>query len=103
AEALRGRLLARRIDEAFREPDAVQVRLRAGQAVEQVQAAVKEIKGAIAALGEEPSRGNVKLRQAQLTTRRGRPGQQALRVHPRIKPMAGNQEPEERAQAEDRD
>ena len=73
-EALRCGLLARCIDNARWEPDAVQVRVRVGKAVQQVQATVDHVEGVISAMGEEPSRGNVKLRQAQSPARRCRPG-----------------------------
>ncbi len=80
------------------EADAVQVRVRVGKAVQQVQAAVDYVEGVISAMGEEPSGGNVKLRQAQSPARCRRPGQEALRVHPRIKSTAGKQQPEVVAQ-----
>src|SRR5947199_9676379 len=92
AEALRGDLLAGRVDEAVREEDTVQVRLGAGQPVEQVEAAVDQVGGVFPALGEELPRGIVQARQAPGAALRGRPGQEAVRVYPGVEPTAGKQQ-----------
>ena len=95
----RAGLLARRVDEGPGEPGTGQVGVTAGQPVQQVQAAVGQVEGLISALGEEPSRGNVQIRQAQPAARRGRPGQEALRVQAGIEPAAGKEQPEEPGEA----
>ena len=98
-EALRRDFLARGLDDAYRKPDAVQVGIGIGQAVQQVQAAVDHVEGVVPAVGEEPPGGNVQLRQAQVPSRSRRPGQEALGVEPGVEPTAGQQQPEVVAQA----
>ena len=98
--APRAGLLACRVGETGGEADGGQVRVTFGQPVQQVQAAVDQVEGLVSAPAEDLPGGNVQLGQAQPAARRGRPGQEALRVHPGIEPTARQQEPEEPAQVE---
>ena len=92
--------LLRHLDEAGRQADAIQVRIRVRQPVEQVQAAVHHVEGIVAALDQEPLRRDMQRAETPFPARRCCPGQEALRVHPGIMPAPVEQQPEVIAQAE---
>ena len=92
--------LLRHLDESRREPDAVQVRIRVCQPVEQVQAPVHHVEGVVAALDKEPLRRDMQRAKTPFPARLCCPGQEALRVHPGIMPAPVEQQPEVIAQAE---
>ena len=88
-----------RLDHVAGQPDRVEVGIRLREPVEQVERAVHDVVGVVAPVEKEPLGGLVQLRQARLTTGRCRPGQEAFRVHARVEPAAGKQQPEVVAQA----
>ena len=63
-----------RLDHVAGQPDRAEVRVRLREPVEQVECAVHNVVGVVAATTQEPLGGLVDLRQARLATRRCRPG-----------------------------
>jgi hypothetical protein len=70
-----GRLLrSSGLDHVARQPDGVEVGIRIGQPVQQVECAIHDVVRVVAAVEEEPRGGFVQLGQTQLTAGRCRPG-----------------------------
>ena len=62
------------LDHVARQPDGVEVGIRLGQPVQQVERAIHDVVRVVAAVEEEPLGGFVQLGQAQLTAGCCRPG-----------------------------
>ena len=88
-----------RLDHVAGQPDGTEVGVRLREPAEQVERAVHDVVGVVAAVEQEPPGRLVQRGQARLPAGCCRPGQEAFRVQLRVEPAAGKQQPEVVAQA----
>jgi hypothetical protein len=74
------------IDHIAGKPDPAQIRIRIAEPFQQVETAVNNVVGVLAAVAEEPACRNIDLEEPGLMPGCGSPGQEAFGVHARISP-----------------